>query len=633
MKGYWTQPSLSRDFALLAAAVLFVLFLISAWVTFTTYTHHSEQVSRELAKESQRIEGTLASEMQNANYLLTALGRQLVLDETRDPTRLAQMLKAFDNKGFIYTILAWVNTDQQLIVSSNKGILEKPVDLSDRDYVKKAASEPWKMQIGRPIEGRVSGRWVIPLSMGITDYTGKFIGTIMLSVDINTLTEQLSNLIKRDGISFAIVSKTLIPLTQVSDDKDFVTNNFPTQKLVNVNFSDNPSGLIAQGSLFWGTGSYSFYKVSTDYPYIILLGYDSRYSDEAARSVLFSRLLQMMVIAAFLVTLLWIMRIRMIKPVLDITALAAAVAKGEHHPAMQVKGPVEIEALAHQVLRIGEYISENKRIEDELRNKVFMLKKAKERAEMDRRSKSEFLAYVCQEMRTSLNNIIGFAQVMRDQLYGPIENRKYRQYSADIYQTGNTLLSHMQDVLTLSKIETGYVDLVEKPQDIASVINKVLRFIADKLQTEKLNIKLKLHDPLPRLVADEFRLQQMLMNLVLHALHHMLPEQALTLEARLISESKDKFYMVFLLYNNPEHLHSTAELLALADSLQDAAYRLHDHMYTASTSKQSDLSLELAKSLVTLHQGYIDIKYPGEGQVYIALFFPMSRIQLGDNAG
>ena len=81
------------------------------------------------------------------------------------------------------------------------------------------------MQIGRPIEGRVSGRWVIPVAMGLTDYTGKFIGTILISIDINELTEQISTLVKRDGISFAIISKTLIPLTQVSDDNNFLTNN------------------------------------------------------------------------------------------------------------------------------------------------------------------------------------------------------------------------------------------------------------------------------------------------------------------------------------------------------------------------------------------------------------------------
>ncbi len=587
----------------------------------------------EYIEETKRIE----NELRNKVFMLKKAkekaeldrrSKQLVLEEARDPTRLARVLKSFDNKGFIYSILSWVNTEQKLVVSSNKGVLEEPVDISDRDYVKKAVAEPWKMQIGRPIEGRVSERWVIPVSMGVTDNTGKFIGTIMLSIDINTMTEQLSRLIKKDGISFAIVSKTLIPLTQVSEDKHFVTNNFPTQKLVNVNFSSNPYGLLTYGSLFWGTGNYAYYKTSAEYPYIILLGYDASRTQTSARDILASRMLQIFFTAFFLISLLWIMRTRMIKPVMDMTALASAVARGEHRPQLRIDGPVEVNQLAGEVRRIGEYIEETKRIENELRNKVFMLKKAKEKAELDRRSKTEFLAYVCQEMRTSLNNIIGFSQVMRDQLYGPIENRKYRQYSADIYKTGNTLLSHMQDLLTLSKIETGYVDLVEKPQDVAGVLNKVLRFVADKLQTENLNVRLKLQDPLPRIVADEFRLQQMLMNLLLHMLQHMIPEQTLTIESRLISESKEKSYFAFILTNENDRSFPTPDLFKTIETLQD-----HRHVtrYSAEDiiQRKTDLSLELARSLVDLHQGYMDIQSSGTNDLTILVFFTGQRIVTG----
>ncbi len=240
MKNSWAQPSLSRDFALLSAAVLFLLFLISGWVTYTTYARHAETITAELEKEAARTERALSAQMENTNYLLTALGKQLVIDSDRNLTRLAQMLKSFDSKDNIYTLFAWVNPKQQLVVSSSKGVLEEPIDVSDRDYVKNAFADPWKMVIGSPIEGRASGRWVIPVSMGLTDYTGKFIGAIMISIDINTLTDQISTLVKRDGISFAIVGKNLEPVAQVSDDKDFVNHTFPAEKLINTDFSKKP---------------------------------------------------------------------------------------------------------------------------------------------------------------------------------------------------------------------------------------------------------------------------------------------------------------------------------------------------------------------------------------------------------
>ncbi len=77
MRGYWAQPSLSRDFALLAAAIVVVLFTISAWVSYTTYTRHTEEIASELEKEAARVERTLGAEMESANYMLTALVKQI----------------------------------------------------------------------------------------------------------------------------------------------------------------------------------------------------------------------------------------------------------------------------------------------------------------------------------------------------------------------------------------------------------------------------------------------------------------------------------------------------------------------------------------------------------------------------
>lgn len=628
MRSPWTQPSLSRDFALLSAAILFVLCIVSLGVTYSTYTSHAEQVAGDLEKESLRIERTLATEMESASYILSALGKQIVLDNDRSYIKLAQIMKSFDNKDYIYSILSWINPEQMLVVSSNKGVLDKAVDISDRDYVKKAFSDPWKMTVGRPIEGRVSGRWIIPVSMGITDYTGRFIGTIMISIDIDALTERLSRLIRRDGLSFAIVSKTLIPITQVSDDKDFVNNNFPLKKLVNVNFSKNPSGLISRGSAFLGASNYSYYRMANDYPYIVLLAYDPRFSDDTVRGLIWSRLLLLASMAVFFVLFLWIVRVRMIKPVLELTAVAAGVARGEVCAATHKGGPVEIEGLSNQIHKVSEYIEENRRIQNELRNKMQMLRKAKEQAEVEKRSQSEFMAYVCQEMRNPLNNIIGGAQVMKDQLYGPIENRKYRQYAADIYATGNLLMDSTQDLLTLAKMETDYIDLVEKPVDVTSAINKALRFIADKMQAEKLGIKVQLQEPMPRLIADEFRLQQIIMNLLLHALGQTLPEGTITLEARLLSESRDRQFFSLVISSTGATPYTPAELLEMAERLSHAP---------AAPSKvenlmkeQSDVSLELAKTLIAMHGATYDIRHLPNNAVAIAVFFSGNRIRLAE---
>ncbi|MEQ1790612.1 MAG: cache domain-containing protein, partial [Rickettsiales bacterium] len=521
----------------------------------------------DLKKEAARIEATISTEMGNANYMLSSLGRQIIIDPDRSYTKLAQSLKSFDNKNYIYSIFSWTDTDKKLVVSSNKGVLEEPVDISDRDFIKDAATDAWRMHIGRPIEGRVSGRWVIPVAMGITDYTGKFVGIISLSIDIGVLTEQIRNLVKRDGISFAVVSKNLVTLAEVSDGNNFIKDNFSAQKFINVDFNKNPSGLISKGSLIWGTGIYAYYSVSDNYPYIVLMGYDANFSDETVRSMLWSRLLQILVIAMFFVLLLWIIRVRVVSPVLSMTAIIASIARGERLMPFPKDGSVEIEGMATQVKQVSKYIDEIKRIESELRNKMFLLKKSKENAELNMRSKSEFLAYIAQEMRMPINNIIGFSQVLKDQTYGAIENKKYRQYSNDISMISNELIGKIQDIILHSKTESGYINLHKKPLDVTSVVNASVRQVTDKLYVNKISIKINLQESLPRLLADEFRLQQIIINLLLIASDSIAADGFITLDANIIGEHRDRQFLAITIGNSNIDMLSSDRLLALASKL------------------------------------------------------------------
>ncbi len=458
MRISWAQPSLSRDFTLLSVAVLFMLALVSGWVTYKTYENHYDKITKELAKESLRIERILSMEFGDANYFLASLGRQIVTDPDRDYTKLAKALTSFDSKSSLYVLLSWTNVNKKMVISSNRGVLEEPVDISDRDFIQMSSMDSWKMHVGRPIEGRVSGRWVIPVSMGIADYTGKFIGIISISIDIGGLTERIRDIVKRDGLSFAVINResgnNFINLTEVSDDKEFVSHNFSKERISGIDFDKDTAGLIVKGSLAFGTGNYVYYRALENFPYIVLLGYDANYSDDAVQTILWMRLLQIFVIAVFFVLLLWIVRVRVIAPVLDLTSFIKSIIKGEQVALPFKKSSVEMEALASNVQNLSQYIDEKRRIENELRNKMFVLKKARENSDFNVRSKSEFLAYIAQDMRVPINNIIGFAQVLRDQAYGAIENRKYKQYANDIYTTANQLITKVQDILLYSKVNS-----------------------------------------------------------------------------------------------------------------------------------------------------------------------------------
>ena len=151
-----TQPSLSRDFTLLSLFIVVILVLVSAWVTVETLNTHAQTVTRQLENDALRIDRALIVETETASYILESLGRQIQATGLEDSNAIAQLFFSFaKTEGPKRSVFSWVDKNQMLIISSNFGLLDTAIDVSDRDYIKKSIAEPWKVHIGRPIFGRL----------------------------------------------------------------------------------------------------------------------------------------------------------------------------------------------------------------------------------------------------------------------------------------------------------------------------------------------------------------------------------------------------------------------------------------------------------------------------------------------
>ncbi len=144
------------------------------------------------------------------------------------------------------------------------------------------------------------------------------------------------------------------------------------------------------------------------------------------------------------------------------------------------------------------------------------LRRAKEEAEAANIAKSEFLANVSHELRTPLNAVIGFSEVMRDALMGPIDNR-YREYAQDIHESGQHLLRLIGDVLDLSKIGAGRLELHDEPVDLGQLVQACHRLLAERAHAGKVRLEIDLARDLPVVLADPVRLKQIILNLMTNA--------------------------------------------------------------------------------------------------------------------
>lgn len=144
----------------------------------------------------------------------------------------------------------------------------------------------------------------------------------------------------------------------------------------------------------------------------------------------------------------------------------------------------------------------------------------REEAELASRRKSAFIAAISHELRTPLNAIRGFAEVMRDERFGPIGNTKYADYVRDIHASSELVLSLVNELLDLSKAEAGRMELTFEGVDVADVAAQAVRLVAPLAERAGVELKTQIEKPLPKVVADRRSVMQVLLNLTANAIKY-----------------------------------------------------------------------------------------------------------------
>jgi PAS domain S-box-containing protein len=251
-------------------------------------------------------------------------------------------------------------------------------------------------------------------------------------------------------------------------------------------------------------------------------------------------------------------------------------------------------------------ITERKRAEAELYE-------AKTAAEAASAAKSAFLAVMSHELRTPLNAIIGFAEIIENRMFGDNDQR-YFEYAGDIRNSGTHLLRLINDILDLSKIAAGRLDLVEVPVALDPLVGSTLKLFAANATKAGLELVADVPDRALELRADALRLQQVLMNLVSNAIKFTPPGGRVRVFARRDADA------VRIGVSDTGIGMTKAE----ADAAVEPFVQLDSRL--SRRHEGTGLGLSITKELVTLHGGKFSIdSEKGKGTTVTATL-PLSRI-------
>lgn len=190
------------------------------------------------------------------------------------------------------------------------------------------------------------------------------------------------------------------------------------------------------------------------------------------------------------------------------------------------------QALVASQKRLESLVAELGRSEREARDYARKYEIAMERAEAASRAKSAFLANMSHELRTPLNAINGFSELMANEMFGPLGDKRYVGYARDVLTSGRHLLDLINDILDTAKIESGKFEVVPRPMDPEEAVEVAVRIVKRRAEEKQITLDVDAHD-LPEIEADFRAVKQMLINLMGNAIKFTDAGGTVTMRARL----------------------------------------------------------------------------------------------------
>jgi signal transduction histidine kinase len=564
---------------------LLILVLLATNATVILHLRKNELLDQE--RQMKNLSLTLAEQadrsFQSVDLVISRVGEQIAAAGVTDSGSLLQKMAGRDVHEFLLEKISGVpqldavtliNREGKLI-NFSRALPIPEVNVSDRDYFQALKDDPkLNSYISAPVRNRGTGTWTIYLARRLNGPNGEFIGLILGAIEMRYFEDFYRAIALDEGSTIAVLRLDGVMLARFPH-ADVIGQAYSDSRRL---LHDSVSGTLRERSPIDGRMRIKAAHLVTNYPVLVL----ATKTEEAALANWWgiARLMSLGALGC------------------SISIAIAGFAFGRQWKQQAV--------LAHTRAELRRQADRTVAFE--------ALETAKEAAEAADRTKSEFLATMSHELRTPLNAVLGFSELMVREIFGPLGDHRYRDYAQDIHSSGSHLLSIVNEVLDLSKLAAGKLELVEGWINVREIVHSACRLIRPRIDRAELSLTVKMPPDDLLAYADKRLLKQMLLNLLSNACKFTPPGGGIECVV-----STDDAGMTFAVVDTgvgiaAEHLDRVVRPFVQVDS---SISRRHEG---------TGLGLALVAAMAELHGGRLRLDSKVGTGTTAAVVLPSSRI-------
>lgn len=592
------------------ASVLSIIIICSAgWFGYRVHEYHAEH--EQVVPYGHALQISLTDMLHQISHEMNVIDSFIEKEKPINIEEISHHLRHlhvayYSGQQRLTTQRCWLSSDGKLRVCDMEGILKEPPLLQHVGIEKARETEATPFFSKRSL-GVISEQPIIPVTQSVRNPQGELLGFVHVGVNVNKLNQRLQAVIPDEGFYYSLVDH----------EGQLIASNDPwiAEKTGQTLTFIGHTTLMGKKNNRFDINQQHYHLVlaTSQSPFKI---YVRHASSQNGKMMYWGGILGVtMLLFGSLVAVFYYYRRDSLKPLKILARELDLLAEGR---VLSNKNLVtqSNQHVYEKIQNVQKFIKKLQEDEENLEEAIDNVAFEKDQALKANHAKSEFLANMSHELRTPLFTMKGYSEIISNEIYGPLP-KQYHPVIENIHNAGEHLMQLINDILDLSKIEAGKMELDERKICVSTSVERCVQFMQQMALQNKVNIAMEGFDKdLPLLRADEMKFRQICLNIFSNAIKFTPEGGSVTVSVSLVEEG------LMLCFKDTGIGVKKADISKVMTAFGQSR---EGEKYNRKLKQGTGLGLPMVKQLVELHGGGLTFDSVfGEGST-VTVTFPQAR--------